>query len=132
MIFATYPHEMEQLLASNPGLSSRVAQVLDFPGYSDDQLWDILGALARREGDTLPAEAKAECMDFFSQLRRRKGEHFGNGREARRLFQAAVEEMALRLRGENEIDVLTPQDLTRAARRLLEQPEAHVPAAIGF
>lgn len=132
VIFATYPHEMEQLLASNPGLSSRVAQVLDFPGYSDDQLWDILAVLARKEGDALPPEAKAECLAFFSQLRRRKGEHFGNGREARRLLQAAVEEMALRLRSGENPDVLTSQDLHRAAERLLNQPEVHSPSAIGF
>ena len=131
VIFATYPREMEQLLASNPGLSSRLAKVLDFPGYSDQELWDILGTLARREGETLPPEAMADCLEFFRQLRRRRGENFGNGREARRLYQAAVEEMALRLRDGDGEDALSRQDLRAAIRRLLDQPEA-TPAVIGF
>ena len=121
VIFATYPQEMEQLLSSNPGLSSRVAQVLDFPAYSDEELWDILETLASREGDILPPEAREDCLDFFRHLRRQKGAQFGNGREARRLFQAAVEEMALRSR-EGGADTLLHQDVTRAIRRLLSQP----------
>jgi len=133
VIFATYPDEMERLLSSNPGLSSRVAQVLDFPGYDDGQLWDILATFAQKEDYTLPAEAKEACLDFFSALRKRKGEDFGNGREARRLFRAAVEELALRLRScpEGTAD-LSSADLDRAARRLLSQPGKQPQRTIGF
>ena len=132
VIFATYPREMEQLLKSNPDLFSRIASVLDFPAYSDQELWGILGTLAQREGDTLPPESMEDCLDFFRQLRRRKRENFGNGREARRLYQAAVEEMALRIRDGVGVDALTQQDLTVAIRRLLDQPETHTPVVIGF
>lgn len=132
VIFATYPGEMERLLASNPGLSSRVAQVLDFSGYDDETLWQILGHLARRDGFALPEEGKAACLDFFQRLRRQKGDCFGNGREARRLFQGAVEEMALRTAAGEGEDILTASDLEQAARRLLRKPEgAHRPT-IGF
>lgn len=133
VILATYPEEMEQLLSSNPGLSSRVAQVLDFPGYNDDQLWDILGSLAQKEDYTLPIEARETCLAFFATLRKRKGEDFGNGREARRLFRAAVEELALRVRDcpDAEAD-LTPIDLNRAALRLLSQPGKRSERTIGF
>lgn len=132
VIFATYPREMEQLLTSNPGLSSRIASVLDFPAYSDQELWDILGTLACREGDTLPPESIGDCLNFFRQLRQRKGENFGNGREARRLYQAAVEEMALRVRDGIGEDTLAEQDLTAAIQRLLNQTEAYIPTKIGF
>ena len=132
VIFATYPGEMERLLASNPGLSSRVAQVLDFPGYDDETLWQILGHLARQDGFALPEEGKAACLDFFQRLRRQKGDCFGNGREARRLFQGAVEEMALRTAAGEGEDVLAASDLEQAARRLIRKPEgAHRPM-IGF
>ena len=121
VIFATYPGEMERLLASNPGLSSRVAQVLDFPGYDDGILWDIFQGFARREGYALPEGTRELCDAFFGELRQRKGERFGNGREARRLYQGAVEEMALRvLEGQEEALVLA--DLEEASKRLLAQP----------
>ena len=122
VIFATYPREMEQLLASNPGLSSRISQVLDFPGYNDAELWDILGVLARNEGERISLEARELCLHFFHQLRQQKGELFGNGREARRLYQAAVEEMALRRRKNGEEDTLCCQDFSRAIERLLSCP----------
>lgn len=121
VIFATYPGEMERLLASNPGLSSRVAQVLDFPVYDDGILWDIFQGFARREGYALPEGTRELCDAFFAELRQRRGERFGNGREARRLYQGAVEEMALRvLEGQEEALVLA--DLEEASKRLLAQP----------
>lgn len=133
VIFATYPEEMKQLLSSNPGLSSRVAQVLEFEGYDDGQLWDIMGVLAQRSGYTLPAQAKGCCMDFFASLRRQKGAQFGNGREARRLFQAGVEELALRTLHSASADcALLPEDLEAAGRRLLGQEISAPPVSIGF
>ena len=133
VIFATYPGEMEQLLSSNPGLSSRVAQVLSFPGYSDEKLWEILAFLANQEGDLLPAQSREDCLAFFRELRRRKGETFGNGREARRLYQAAVEEMALRCREQGGPDALDREDFVKAAQRLLAQQTSPAAAQpIGF
>lgn len=133
VIFATYPGEMERFFSSNPGLSSRVAQILDFAGYDNDQVWDILNCFAQREDYTLPSQAKESCMDFFSALRRQKKADFGNGREARRLFQAAVEELALRLRKcpEETVDLI-PADLEQAARRLLSQPGKRLKRTMDF
>ena len=73
------------------------------------------------------------CRRFFSALRRRKGDGFGNGREARRLFQAAKEEMALRTVNTPEADsALTTADLEAAASRLLAQEQEKTQTAIGF
>lgn len=133
VIFATYPGEMKKLLSSNPGLSSRVAQVLYFPGYEDGQLFDIFQTFADKERLTLPEESADICRRFFSALRRRKGDGFGNGREARRLFQAAKEEMALRTVNTPEADsALTTADLEAAASRLLAQEQEKTQTAIGF
>ena len=133
VIFATYSDEMKKLLASNPGLSSRVAQVLEFPGYEDGQLFDIFKTFADKERLTLPEDAADICSRFFTPLRRRKGENFGNGREARRLFQAAKEEMALRVMGQPEVgSALTSADLEAASSRLLAQEAKDSQSAIGF
>lgn len=133
VIFATYSDEMKKLLSSNPGLSSRVAQVLEFPGYEDGQLFDIFKTFADKEHLTLPEDAADICSRFFTPLRRRKGENFGNGREARRLFQAAKEEMALRVMGQPEVgSALTSADLEAASSRLLAQEAKDSQFSIGF
>jgi len=124
VIFATYPEEMKQLLSSNPGLSSRVAQVLHFPEYGESELFDIFRTFTSRERLALPEQAADICADFFRKLKARKGKDFGNGREARRLFQAAKEEMALRALTDASVESdLSEADLRRAAERLLEQEQ---------
>ena len=133
VIFATYPEEMQRLRTSNAGLSSRVAQVLHFENYDDEQLWDILNLLAQNEQMTLPTDSRQTCLDFFAALRQRKEANFGNGREARRLFHAAMEELALRTLEDPEAGLeLTKADLSLAAERLLEQENRTVSTPIGF
>ena len=131
VIFATYPGEMERLLSSNPGLKSRIAQVLNFPAYDDDQLWAIFQGFAREDGCTLPEGAGEVCRGFFSALRRRDPEGFGNGREARRLFQGAAEELALRALDIGE-ETLRLEDLNAAAERLLAGAGSAEKRPIGF
>ena len=121
------------LLASNPGLSSRIAQVLEFPAYDGGQLWEIFQSFARAEGYALPEGAEELCDGFFSRLRQADPESFGNGREARRLFQGAVEELALRtLSAPGEGYALSLQDLEHAADRLLVRPGGERRRTIGF
>ena len=136
VIFATYPEEMKKLLSSNPGLSSRVAQVLHFPDYEESELFDIFRTFTDKERLTLPEGAAAICADFFRQLKERKGKDFGNGREARRLFQCAKEEMALRALTDPAVDSdLSEADLRSAAKRLLEQEKDKTsmhPIGFGF
>lgn len=131
VIFATYPGEMERLLSSNPGLKSRVSQVLNFSAYDDGQLWEIFQGFAKRDGCGLPEGAEAACRSFFSALRRRDPEGFGNGREARRLFQGAVEELALRALSTGE-ETLSLEDLSAAAERLLAGAGSTEKRPIGF
>lgn len=133
VIFATYSDEMKQLLDSNPGLSSRIARVLEFDDYTDEQLWSILGSLTAKEGFALPSDAHDSCLAFFHSLRKRKGKSFGNGREARRLRDAAIEELALRAMDGAEPVELTAADFDAAARCLLEQEsEGEGKLHIGF
>ena len=119
VIFATYPGEMERLLSSNPGLKSRVAQVLEFRPYDDDQLWEMVRGLAGEYACHIPEGAGEVCRGFFSALRQKDPEGFGNGREARRLFQGALEELALRTMDTGGEDAFRLEDWTRSAGRLL-------------
>lgn len=133
VIFATYSKEMKELLDSNPGLSSRIARVLEFEDYTGEQLWDILGSMTAKEGFTLPADAYDICCDFFRTLREHRGRNFGNGREARRLRDAAIEQLALRAMDDADAVELTAADFEAAAGSLLEQEDGgEVKRRVGF
>ncbi len=133
VIFATYEREMMELLRANAGLSSRVAGIIRFADYSDEELCRILALTAKHAGETLSEETAAQCADFFAALRRRKGVSFGNGREARRLFEAAREEMALRCNADAlQAAELLPCDLAAAADRLLDMEQSPQNRRIGF
>ncbi len=124
VIFATYGDAMKRLLAADQGLSSRVAQILMFEDYTNEELLMILEKLACDKALAVPKEAREDCLAFFRELRDRKGERFGNGREARRLLEGAVEELALRsLKTHGGDAALRAEDFKAASERLLAQEE---------
>ena len=66
-------------------------------------------------------------------IKQKKGENFGNGREVRRLYQTAKEELALRtLNHSTTTWKLTKKDLQAAADRLLAQETETKTNQIGF
>ena len=133
VIFATYEDEMSRLLSSNPGLSSRFGHNIVFPDYSSDELWQILNHVAARDQYTIPERAYDVCTSFFTELRNRKGRNFGNGREARRLLEHAVEELAMRASTDPSIRLeLTVQDFKNAAEGILGPAPAPKKHPIGF
>ncbi len=132
VVFATYPQEMDQLLSSNPGLSSRIARVLKFNSYDENTLCEILDYLADKAGYILPPNWAAVCGEFFSTMRQRQGKLFGNGREARRLLDAAIGNLAVRVAdGATDLQRLSFDDLTRAINTLLSEGQQE-PLRIGF
>ncbi len=62
VILAGYPDEMDALLKSNPGLSSRFDRVLHFDDYSPIELARIFGWLCEKNHYKLaPARARSSC-----------------------------------------------------------------------
>lgn len=133
VIFATYESEMEKLLSSNDGLRSRFSRSFVFPDYSPEELWLILKHIAARDKYTIPGEAYDICLSFFADLKSRKGKEFGNGREARRLFEHAVEELAVRASADPEAKLeISIQDLENASKILLGPAPVPTRRRIGF
>jgi len=85
VIMAGYKADMEKLLHKNQGLSSRVSFYVDFPDYSNEELYSILNKLATQEGFTLEDSVKVK---FFDCLKRSYTSN-GNGRLARNLLERA-------------------------------------------
>jgi hypothetical protein len=106
-IMAGYPDEMAQLVGSNPGLASRFPKTIVFPDYSTDELVTIFQQAAARAGYTLADTTDGAVRAWLDAVPRGKG--FGNGREARNLFEAAIARHAARV---VTIEAPTDVDLT--------------------
>ncbi|TNY36842.1 AAA family ATPase [Thermomonospora catenispora] len=115
VIAAGYTAEMRGFLAANPGLASRFPRVVEFEHYSPDQLLAIVESMCAPHGLRLAEETRAALLGHFRSVRR--DESFGNGREARRIFEAAFERQAQRLAeadgtpSAEELALLLPEDL---------------------
>ncbi len=107
VVMAGYPDEMEELIASNPGLRSRFPKVIHFPDYTTDELLRIIDTLGDKGGYRLDPGARARARIWLDAITRDKG--FGNGRTARNLFEYAVSTQATRLA---PVDTPTDEQLT--------------------
>ncbi len=103
VILAGYPAEMTELVAANPGFSSRFPKTITFPDYTDDELVCILELITEGAAYELTPQATEAAAVWFAAHPRGPG--FGNGRLARNLFEAAVARHATRL-----VDVADPTD----------------------
>ncbi|GIH62021.1 AAA family ATPase [Microbispora siamensis] len=121
VILAGYEREMNDFLASNPGLSSRFATRVRFPSYSPAELLEITEALQQRRGDRLAPEARPVLRRLFEDVERRGlVDDLGNARFARSLAEAAAQARDVRVvsaggapRGEDLVTT-TADDVTKA------------------
>ncbi|MEU6264566.1 right-handed parallel beta-helix repeat-containing protein [Saccharopolyspora shandongensis] len=95
VIVAGYSELMEKFLQSNPGLASRFTRTIEFPNYSVEELVTITTNLCRKHYYELTDDAVEELTGYFTRVP--KGETFGNGRVARKLFESMISTQASRL-----------------------------------
>ncbi|MEM6798685.1 MAG: AAA family ATPase [Planctomycetota bacterium] len=103
VILAGYPSEMQTLLESNPGLSSRFNRTLEFVDYKPLELAQIFGLMCRQNRYELTAAARLKILLGLEWEYRRRDRHYGNGRAVRNLFEQAVRRMANRLAEDADI-----------------------------
>ena len=96
-IVAGYTDQMHDFIDTNPGLKSRFTQTIHFDDYTPDELTEIFLNLASGKNFTIDNETKAAIHRMFEQLYLRRDKNFGNAREARRIFNEAVERQSQRL-----------------------------------
>ena len=129
VIVAGYNEPMKQFIASNPGLESRFTNYLNFPDYAPEELLEIFHRMGAQSGLVCPPETEKRVLAVCKSLCAAHREHFGNAREMRNLFEAAVRNQSTRLvnSGKSDRDALTillPEDLP-------EDFEPGMPPAVG-
>ncbi|MFM7642307.1 MAG: CbbX protein [Cyanobium sp.] len=95
VIFAGYKERMDVFYQSNPGLSSRVANHIDFPDYTDAELLAIAKLILASENYRFSQEA-TEAFSLYIK-RRRQLPYFANARSIRNAIDRARMRQANRL-----------------------------------
>ena len=108
VIFAGYKDRMDVFYQSNPGLSSRVANHIDFPDYTSSELLTIAQLILAQENYRFSEEAKAAFADYIQ--RRMQLPFFANARSIRNAIDRARMRQANRLFNRMG-SILTKRDL---------------------
>ncbi len=121
VILAGYDRQMEDFLASNPGLNSRFAIRIKFSGYSPDEMMSLALVAAAQRGESLDTGAMQALARMMEEVgRRRLGDELGNGRFVRSLLEKAGQARDVRVMaggaepGTAELLTLAAADLERA------------------
>ena len=88
---------MKEFIDANPGIKSRINSTFYFPSYTAPEMAEIFKKHVEMSGYELPKGWKEPIVDYFST--RVNDENFGNGREARALFEKVSVQMAKRIMG---------------------------------
>lgn len=112
IILAGYPQQMEAFLDSNPGLKSRFPNVIKFPDYSVQELYEIALYLAKEAGYSFGDDVKGKLHQLFEAAR--KYDNFGNARCARNILEFAEINKADKLTREHKnLHALSNEQLFR-------------------
>ena len=112
-IVAGYTDQMHDFIDSNPGLKSRFTQTIHFEDYTPEELTEIFINLAKEKKFEVDEQTRAAVCRQFEQLYQRRDKNFGNAREARRVFDAAVEKQSQRLMSQMGSPSFQDSDLYR-------------------
>ena len=130
VILAGYKDRMDTFFQSNPGMSSRIAHHIDFPDYSEAELFHIAGTMLAQMNYRLDPDSEQALREYIQ--RRMTQPHFANARsirnaldrsrlrQANRLFEEAADCQSL---GIDELTRISAEDL-RASRVFLQDPAA--------
>ncbi len=111
VVVAGYPNEMDDFLASNPGLRERFGFTLTMEGYSAEELSSIYESFAGAKGFLLEEDAKEGLPGVCAKLMGSKD--FAAARTMRKVFDASVLSAA---KNHPDIRKIGKEDLFAAAK----------------
>lgn len=99
VIVAGYPRQMQEFLATNPGLESRFTRFIHFDDYHVADLCRIYERMCAANSYALTQDARANLAILFNRAYAKKDEKFGNARFVRNVYEKTLGNHADRLAG---------------------------------
>ncbi len=113
IIFSGYSDKMDEFVASNPGIASRIGFTFNFKDYTADELTQIFKLKVSKTGllikDQKVLDKTRDVMQYFVSV-----PNFGNGRFAERVVQMTFEihaERCMNLQNSEELANITVDDI---------------------
>jgi len=96
LIVAGYTEDMQLFLDANTGFKSRFTHTIDFEDYTKEEMLEIFNLFVDKAGLRLDEGVAHALKQLFDGLKD-ESEHFGNGRDARKVFNAVLTRLNSRL-----------------------------------
>ena len=116
VIAAGYTREMNAFLDSNPGLRSRIGNIIEFEDYGPDELTQIVMDLFESNHFLAREHTREKVHLLMMRLWAGKGPQFGNARTARDVYEKSIQNMTRRVGGSEsptrrELMLVLPADV---------------------
>jgi SpoVK/Ycf46/Vps4 family AAA+-type ATPase len=119
VVVAGYPDEMDEFLASNPGLKSRFDTFITFEDYCSSELQLIAAHHLADEGLMPDADAVRIIKNYCDHYEKLRDRHSGNARDVRKLVMKSIRNQYLRIARSGtspadkaELSRIKPEDLS--------------------
>lgn len=103
IILAGYDNDMNHFIESNPGLKSRFSRFIHFDDFKSDELSAIFIAMLDKNEYKLAEGADKKLYEIMNNEVINKDNNFGNARFVRNLFERTLENQAVRLASESDL-----------------------------
>ena len=102
VIAAGYNDDMDRFLQSNPGLTSRFTNHIQFDDYTPIEMTDIFKSMVKSKGMVLEESIDDFVLNIFTQIFNKRDKNFANGRTVRNLFENVLQNQAMRIAAERK------------------------------
>ena len=114
-------------MTTNPGMSSRISNHINFPDYVPDELMDICLFSAKKKSIHFAEDARSFLHKKIVEYYRNRDENFGNARFINGVVEECKQNMALRLMQSDDMESLSDEELSTVSisdvqKHLLPQP----------
>ena len=129
VILAGYSKEMEHMLNVNPGFESRIQFKINFPDYSEEELYEIFKKMTKKENYKISSNVKKLLIQYFEA--EKKTENFSNARCVRNIFEKTKFEQASRIskNKNDDINLIKKEDVENVIKKI---PRKEEKKRIGF
>lgn len=104
VVFAGYPDKMDQLIRSNPGLTRRFKNTVNFKDFHMPELMEIFDNNLSRRSMKVDDDAREQVQKILGELKTLKGKDFGNAGTVENVVDLLIDEHAVAARADGTLD----------------------------